>query len=176
MGHVPIRHWPHLPYQDCHLKPLWKTLAYAQTLQYCAEKANPTLARLTPPFSNEHAWIEVVYEKIYYLHWPWCLWGPSAWVTWSEGWGDHPIKLPVADSPAVLAIALSVLENMSAGPVATPATSKEESVTHVTIPTLSADKSADPPSPSKTTGDAKSPTELEYPRWVKVHSSIQQPL
>ena len=32
---------PHLPCQDYHLKEPWRTLAYAQALQYWAEKANP---------------------------------------------------------------------------------------------------------------------------------------
>ena len=76
----------------------------------------------------------------------------------------NPIKPPVADSSTVLAIALSVPENVSATPIATTATSEEDLV-------ASADKPADPPTPLETTGDARSPTELEYPKWVKVHPS-----
>ena len=53
-----------------------------------------------------------------------------------------PIKPPAADSSAVLAIVLSVLENMSAALNATPATSEEESVTHVTISAALADEPA----------------------------------
>ena len=83
----------------------------------------------------------------------------------------NPIEPPAADSPAVLAVAPSVLENMSAAPIATPATSKEESIAHVTISTASADEPDNPPTPSKTTGNARSPTESEYLRWVKVHLS-----
>ena len=83
----------------------------------------------------------------------------------------NPIKPPVAHSSADLAVAPSVPENMSVAPIATPATSEEESVTHVTISAALADEPANPPIPSKTTGNEKSLTELEYPRWVNVHSS-----
>ena len=84
----------------------------------------------------------------------------------------NSIKPPAADSPAVLAIAMSVLENMSAALIATPATSEEELVACVTISAALEDEPANPPTPLKTTGDARSPTELEYLRWVKVHSSL----
>ena len=80
-------------------------------------------------------------------------------------------KPPAADSPAVLALALSVPENVSAAPIATPATSEEELVTCVTISAALADEPADPPTSSKSTGNVRSPRELEYLRWVKVHSS-----
>ena len=59
--------------------------------------------------------------------------------------------------------------------IATPATSEEESVAHVTISAASVDESANPPTPSKTTGDVRSPTESEYHRGVKVHSSHMAP-
>ena len=83
----------------------------------------------------------------------------------------NPIKPPAVDSSTVLAVVLSVLENVSATPIATPATSEDELVTHVTISAALADEPADPPTSLKTTGNERSPTELEYPRWVKVHSS-----
>ena len=77
----------------------------------------------------------------------------------------NPIKPPVADSPAVLAVAPSVLENVSATPIATPATSEEESVALVTIPAALADELADPPIPSETTGNARSFTWQNLNTW-----------
>ena len=61
----------------------------------------------------------------------------------------NPIEPLAADSPAVLAIALSVLGNVSSPPIATPATSKEELVTLVTISTALMDEPANPPTPLK---------------------------
>ena len=60
---------------------------------------------------------------------------------------------------------------MSATLITTPATSEEELVALVTTPAASADEPADPPTPLETTGDARSLTELEYLKWVEVHSS-----
>ena len=94
-----------------------------------------------------------------------------------EATHPNPIKPLVVDSPTVLAIVPSVLENVSATPIATPAVAKEESVAPVTTPAASADEPANPPSPSKTTGNERSPTEPEYPKWVKVHlSSMAAPV
>ena len=40
----------------------------------------------------------------------------------------------------------------------------------VTHPTVSVDEPANPPTPPEITGDVGSLTELEYPKWIKVHS------
>ena len=60
---------------------------------------------------------------------------------------------------------------MSASLITTPAISKEESVTPVTTPAALADELANPPTLSETTGNVRSLTELEYPKWVKVYLS-----
>ena len=169
---------PHLPYQDYWLKPPWKTLAYGQAIQYWVEEAN-----LLVPGEPYHLAMSVHELR-------WCM---RRYTTFSDHDGfeglapglpeaeveettqPNPIEPVVADSPAVLVIVPSVLENISAALIATPATSKEESVTHVTISAALADEPANPPTPLKTSGYARSPTESEYLRWVKVHSSIQQP-
>ena len=83
-----------------------------------------------------------------------------------EATQPNPIEPPVVDSPTVLAIALSALENVSVTPITTPAVAKEESIAPVTTPAASTDEPASPPTPSKTTGNARSPTDLEYPKWV----------
>ena len=163
-----------LPYQDVLLKSLQRTLAYAQALQYWAEKANPPVPSEPHLLAMSICKLRQCMRRYTKFHdhnvfeglahrWP------EAEV--EETTQPNPIKPPAADCPAVLAIALSVLENMSASLIATLTTSKEELVTHVTISTALADEPANPPTPLKTTGDARSPTELEYLRWVKVHSS-----
>ena len=67
----------------------------------------------------------------------------------------NPIEPLPADDPAVLTVAPSTLEDMSATLSTTPAISEEESVTLVTAPAASADEPANSPTLSKTTGDAK---------------------
>ena len=163
-----------LLYQDYWLKPLQKTLAYAQALQYWAEKAN------LPVPSEPHHLAMSIHEL------RWCMRRymafsdhdvfeglphglPEAEV--EETTQTNPIKPLVGDSPAVLAIAPSVPENVSAALIATPATSEEELVALVTISTALADESADPPSPSETNGNARGLTEPEYLKWIKVHLS-----
>ena len=83
----------------------------------------------------------------------------------------NPTKPLPADDPAVLTITPSGLENMSAALITTPATSKEESVALVTISAALVDEPANPPTPLETTGNARSLTEPEYPKWIKVHLS-----
>ena len=60
---------------------------------------------------------------------------------------------------------------MSAALITTPATSEEKLVTLVTTSTASVDELANPPTALETTGDARSPTEPEYPKWITVHLS-----
>ena len=82
-----------------------------------------------------------------------------------------PIKHPLADDPAALMVAPSLSKNVSATLITTPAKSKEGFVALVTTPAVLADEPDDTPIPPETTGDVRSPTELEYPKWVKVHLS-----
>ena len=164
----------HLPYQYCWLKPPWRTLAYAQALQYWAEKTNP-------PVPNEpHHLVMCVHELRQ---------GMRRYMTFSdydvfeglmhglpgaeveEATHPDPIKHLLADGPAALMVAPSVSENMSATLITTPAISKEESLALVTTPATLADEPADPPTPPKTTGDVRSLPKLEYLKWVKVHPS-----
>ena len=163
-----------LPYQDVWLKSPWRTLAYAQALQYWAEKTNP------PVPGEPHLLVMNVCQLRWHMRryttfhdcnvFEGLVHGlPEAEV--EETTQPDPIEPSVADSPTVLAIVVCVLENVSGTLIATPATSKEESVTCVTISTTMADEPADPPTPLKTTSDVRSPTESEYLRWVKVHSS-----
>ena len=164
----------HLLYEDYQLKPPWKTLACAQALQYWAEKANP-------PVPGELCHLAMSIHEL-----RWCMRRYTAFsdhdvfeglahrlpeVEVEETTQPNPTETLVADSPVVLAIVPSVPENMSAALIATPATSEEELVTLVNIPTASVGELAHPPTTSETTGDARSPTEPEYPKWIKGHSS-----
>ena len=85
-----------------------------------------------------------------------------------EATQSEPIEPPPVDGLVALMVAPSVSENMSATLITTPAKSKEELVALVTTPTALADEPADPPTPLETTGDVRSLTELECPKWVKV--------
>ena len=141
---------PHLPYQDYWMKPLWKTLAYAQALQFSVEKANlpvpgepchlamsihelrQCMRRYTT--FHDHDVFEGLVHRL-----------PEAEV--EETTQPNSIKPPEADSPAVLAIVPSVLEKVSATLMATPATSEEESVACVTFSTALAGEPANPPHP-----------------------------
>ena len=164
----------HLPDHDYWLKPLQRTLVYAQALQYWAEKANP----LVP--GEPHHLAMCIHELRQ------CM---KRYTTFSDCDAFEGLKhglpgveveetiqpkptepLPV-DDPAVLTIASSGLENISAALITTPATSEEELVTLVTTSAVLADELADPPTPSETTGNARSWTEPEYLKWVKVHLS-----
>ena len=163
-----------LPYQDCWLRPLQRTLAYAQALQYLAGKANP-------PVPSEPHHLAMCIHKL--------RWHMQRYMTFSdhdvfeglahglpraeveEATQPNPIEPLLADNPAVLTIAPSTLEDMSATLNTTPAILEEELVALVTTHAAPADELANPPTPSKTTGDARSPTEPEYLKWVKVHLS-----
>ena len=163
----------HLLYQDYWLKPPQKTLAYAQAFQYWAEKAN------LPVPSEPHHLTMSIHEL------RWCM---RRYIVFSdhdvfealahglpeveveETTQPNPIEPLPADDPAVLTIAPSRSEK-SATLITTPATSEEELVTLVTTSIALAYELADPPTPSETTGDARSPTEVEYLTWIKVHSS-----
>ena len=163
----------HLLYQDYLLKPPWRTLAYAQALQYWVEKAN-----LLVPNEPHHLAMGVhklrqcmkryttfsdcdVFEGL--MHGL-----PGAEV--KETTQPNPAKPLLADDPTLLTIAPSGSEK-SATLITTPATSEEELVNLVTTSTALADEPANPPIPLETTGNARSLTELEYPKWIKVHSS-----
>ena len=150
-GYVAVRHWPPPALPGLLAETIMEDPGVCTGPPILGRESQSAHARQTPSFSNEHTWIKAVYEKIYYL--------------------PMTIKPPVADSPAVLAIVPSVLENMSATLIAIPARSEEESVTCVTISTASADEPANPLIPSKTTGNVRSPTESEYLRRVKVYLS-----
>ena len=95
-------------------------------------------------------------------------WLPGAEV--KETNKPNPTQPLPTDDTTVLTVGPSGLEK-SAALITTPAISKEESVTLVTTSAASADEPANPPTPSETTGNARSPTELEYLKWIKVHSS-----
>ena len=164
----------HLIYQDCWLKPQQKTLAYAQAHQYWAEKVDL-------PVPGEPCHLMMCIHEL--------RWHMKRYMTFSdrdvfeglmhglpgaeveENTQPNPTKPLPADDPAVLNITPSGLENMSAALITTPATSEEEWVTLVTTSAALADEPANPPTPSETTGNARSPTELEYPKLVKVHLS-----
>ena len=89
-----------------------------------------------------------------------------------EATQPDPIEPLLADGPAALTVVPSVSKNMSATLITTPAKSKEKSVALVTTPAVLVDEPANPPTPLKMTGDVRSPTELEYLKWVKVHVSL----
>ena len=118
----------HLPYQDYWLKPPQKTLAYAQALQYWAEKANP------PVPSEPHHLAMSMHELRWHMKryttfsdhdvFEGLMYGLPG-VEVEEANQPNPIKPPLADDPAVLTIAPSGLENMSAVLITTPATSEE---------------------------------------------------
>ena len=164
----------HLPYQDCQLKPLHWTLAYTQALQYWAEKVNLLVAsepchlamcihELRQCMKRYMTFIDHdVFEGLGHGL-------PGAEV--EEATQPNPIKPLPSDGLAVLTIAPSVLENMSTALITTPATSEEELVALVTTLAALGNEPANPPTPLETTGDSKSLTEPEYPKWVKVHSS-----
>ena len=162
-----------LLYEDYQLKPPWKTLAYAQALQYWAEKSN------LPVPGEPHHLAMSIHELRWHIRYTTfsdhdVFEGPAHKLPEAEveeTTQPNPIEPPVADSPAVLATAPSEPENVSAALIATPATSEEESVALVIIPAALVDELADPATPLKTAGNARSPTKSEYPRWVKVHSS-----
>ena len=164
----------HLLYQDYQLKPPQKTIAYAQALQYWAEKANP-------PVPDEPPCLAMSIHEL--------RWHMRRYMTFSdhdvfeglvhglpeveveETTQPNPTEPLPADDPAVLTIAPSGSENVSATLITTPATSKEESITLVTISAALADELANPPILSEITGNARSLTEPEYPKWIKVHLS-----
>ena len=164
----------HLLYQDCQLKLQWRTLGYAQALHHWAEKAD----LLVP---SEPCHLAMCIHEL--------RWHMKRYMTFSdsdvfegithglpgveveETTQPNPTKPPLVDDPAVLTITPSGSENVSAALITTTATSEEELVTLVTISAASADELTDPPIPLETTGNARSPMELEYPKWIKVHLS-----
>ena len=136
-----------LPCQDYCLKQLWSTLAYAQALQYCAEKANPLvpdepcclvmcvhemrLMKLYTTFSDSDVF-EGLTCKI-----------PEVEV--KGAMQPNSIKPLPADIPATLVITPSAPEDGSAALITTPTIPTEELVTPVNTPTVMADELADPP-------------------------------
>ena len=76
----------------------------------------------------------------------------------------NPIEPPAADSSSVLAIVSSLLENISATLIATPATSEEELVACVTISAALADEPAKPPTPSKTNWQHEKSHKIRIPK------------
>ena len=164
----------HLLYEDYWLKPWQRTLAYAQALQYWAEKANL-------PMPNEPLHLAMcVHElrqcmKRYTTFSDWDIFEglmhelPGAEV--EEATQPDPIEPLLVDGPAALTVTPSVSENVSAALITTPAKSKEESVALVATPAVSTDELAGPPTPPETTGDMRSLTKPEYLKWVKGHLS-----
>ena len=65
---------PRIPYQDYREGQPWKTLVYAQALQYWAEKANPPKPEEPHLLLRCVSWVEVGHEAFYHLHWWSCLW------------------------------------------------------------------------------------------------------
>ena len=163
----------HLPCQDYQLKQPWRILAYAQALQYWAEKAYP----LVP---NEPCHLVMCVHKLrwlmkLYMTFTECdvFEGLTCNIPEVEVKGvvqPNPIKPPLADGPATLMITPSAPEDWSAPLNTTPAIPMEESVVLVTTPTVSADDQANP-HPPEATSDVGGLTELEYPKWIKVHPS-----
>ena len=162
---------PHLPCQDYHLKEPWRTLAYAQALQYWAEKANPLgpdepcclvmcvhelrqVMKLYMTFSDCDIFKGLTHE--------------TSEAGAEEAMQPNPTESTLADDPAALMTAPSALADESATLVTTPSVPAEELVTLVT-PTVLAD---DPPTAlPEATSDAGKAKDPEYPKWIKVHPS-----
>ena len=164
----------HLPYQDCQLKPQWRTLAYAQVLQYWAEKVNPPVPdkpRCLAMCVHELRWHMKRYMTFSDYDVFEGLMHRLPGVEIKEATQPNPIEPSPVDAPAALMVAPSVSENASATLITTPAISKEESVTPNTTPAALVDELANPPTPLETTGDVRSLTEPEYSKWVKIHLS-----
>ena len=171
---VPAVPDPHLPCQGYCLKQPWRTLAYAQALQYWAKKANP-------PCPNEpHHLVTCVHELRQAMK-PYTTFSDNdvfegltcgtSEAGVEEAMQPNPTKSTLADDPATLMTIPSTPVDQSATLVTTPSIPAEESVAFVTIPTVLEDEAADSTAllePTSDTGKAEDP---EYPKWIKVHLS-----
>ena len=164
----------HLPCQEYQLKQPWRTLAYAQALQYWAEKAN----QLVP---NEPWYLVMCVHELRWLMNPYMTFtncdifqGLTHEIpeeTEVEGaMQPNPIKPSLADGLATLMIIPSAPEDGSAALITTPAIPMEESVVLVT-PYCIGRWASQPPTLPEATSEVSGPTELEYPKWIKVHLS-----
>ena len=136
----------HLPCQDYWMKQPWRTLAYAQALQYWTEKAN-----LAVP--NEPCCLAMCVHEL--------RWHMKPYMTFIDhdifegliheilaveikgAMQPNPIESLLVDDLATLTIAPLAPEDGSATPITTPAIPTEDSVALVT-PTVLADKPANP--------------------------------
>ena len=163
-----------MPYQDVQLKSLQSTLAYAQALQYWAEKANlpvpnePCLLAMSIcklrwqmrryTTFHDHDVFEGLAHRL-----------PAAEI--KEAPKPNPIEPLLAEGPTVPTAILVTSESMSITLSTSQAMLEEDSVATITTPAASAEEPANPPTPSKVASDTGSHLEQEYLKWVKVHSS-----
>ena len=128
---------PHLPCQDYCLKQPQSTLAYAQTLQYWAQKANL-------PCPNEPCCLVMCVHELrlamkLYTTFSDCnvfkgLTHGTSEAGVKEAMQPNPTNSALADNPAALMTAPSALVDESATLDTTPSVSAEESVTFIIIP------------------------------------------
>ena len=164
----------HLPFQDYWLKQPQRTLAYAQALQYRAEKANPLVP--DEPYHlamcvHELRWLMKLYMifsdcdifKGLICNIPEAKVEGAAWL--------NSIEPVWVDSPTALTTAPSAQVDGSATLIITPAIPMEEFVTPVTCyhPHCISGRAGQTPTLPETTSDVRGLTEPEYPKWVKVH-------
>ena len=163
-----------LPYQDVQLKSLQSILAYAQALQYWAEKANllvpcePCLLAMSIhelrqqmrryTTFRDHNVFEGLAHRL-----------PEVEV--EEATKANPIKPLIAEGPIVSTTVPLTSESAPITLGTSPAISEEDLVTLITTPAASVDEPANPHTPLKVASDTGSHLEQEYLKWVKVHSS-----
>ena len=147
---------PHLPHQDYCLKEQQRTLAYAQALQYWAEKANPggpnephhlvmcvhELRQILKPYMtfSDHNVFEGLTCK-------------TSEAGAEETMQPNPTESTLSDDPATLMTVPSALVDESATLITTPSKPAEESITLITTPAVLVDGPADPTTLPEATND-----------------------
>ena len=150
---------PHLPCQDYCLKEPQRNLAYAQALQYWAEKDNP----LGP---DEPCHLTMCVHELRWVMKPYMTF--SDWDVFKglthetseagakEAMQPNPTESTLVDDPATLMTAPSALADELATPITTPSKLVEESVALITTPAVLVDELADPTTLPGATSDGGS--------------------
>ena len=163
-----------LPCQDYHLKQPWRTLAYAQAIQYWAEKANllgPDKPHYLVMCVHELRWAMKPYTTFSNCDVFKGLTCKTSEVGVEETVQPNPTESTLVDDPATLITRPSAVVDESATLITTPSIPAEKSVALITTPAVLVDKPADPTAlPEKTTDMGKA-EDLEYPKWINVHPS-----
>ena len=139
---------PRLPCQDYHEKQPQKTLAYAQTLQYWAERANP-------PSPGEMCCLVRCVQEL--------RWAMKPFTTFS----DHAIlekAKPDQGAPK------AEVEG-PAQPSTPPAMPADELAIPTIPPAMPTDEPVIPTAPPVATNNQKGTKSCEYPIWTKIHPS-----